>query len=476
MLTPSPEIIQLLATFAVAMTRPAFARAQTLIYGAILAPGRRTVAAALRVLGLANSKGHECYHRVLSRDVWSPMVMSRLLLLLLVKLFVPPQERIEIAMDETLDRRRGKQIRYKSWYRDGVRSTARQVVLSMGIRWCVVSLLVQVPWCRRRWALPFLIVPVLSEKVCRRLGKPFRGTVGVAGECLRRVRRWLPDRKIVVTADGDYAVVELLQECRRLVPEVTLVCRSRLDIRLFHLPPAEQRRRDGSRRRGPKPKKGVREPNLAHRLKDESLGWQKVTVRWYGGVEQVLELLTGVSLWHRQSLDPVLVRWVLVRSVQNPKTGKVPDGFKPSAYVCTDENATVEQILAWVVCRWNIEVTFEEMRQHMGFETQRHWSLRSVGRTTPCLFGLFSLVVAMARILHPKSLPVQRTTWYRKEEPTFADALAAVRSHLWGCLWNTHGSTDHTLPPNYMHSACDPHPCVIPRPIIEHMQSLLCYA
>jgi DDE superfamily endonuclease len=472
MLTPSTEIIQLVATFAVAMSPPTFAKAQTLLYGAILAPGRRTIAAILRVMGLHHQQGHECYHRVFSRDVWSPMVMSRLLLLLLVKLFVCEGECIELIIDESLVRRWGKKIHYKGLYRDGVRSTVRRVVLSTGIRWCVVCLLVRTPWCRRPWALPFLVMPVLSKKVSLRLHKPFRGTVECTREAIRRVRHWLPDQEIIVTADGDYAAVELLQECQGLEQPVTLVCRSRLDMRLFAPPSEEGQREDGSKRRGRKPKKGARQPSLAERLKDDHLEWQTITVNWYGGQQRAVELLTGVSLWHRQGVDPVVVRWVLVRSVRETKTGEVPEGFKPSAYLCTKVDATVEQILRWVVDRWNIEVTFEEMREHMGLETQRNWSLRSIGRTTPCLFGVFSLVVAMAKVLHPESLPVEQTAWYKKEEPTFSDALAAVRSHLWACLWKARQAPLR----NWSDSPADPDQCLIPSSILQHMQDLLCYA
>ncbi|HET6386097.1 MAG TPA: transposase [Armatimonadota bacterium] len=524
MLTPSVKIISLLSAFSYAMSRPTFEKAMTLLYGAILAPGRRTISAILRVMGLSHEKHHERYHHVFSRANWYCMSLSRILLSLLVKLFVPNAQGVEMVMDETLVRRWGKRILYKGIYRDGVRSTAKAPAFSPGIRWLCVCLLAKVPWCQRRWALPFLIVPVLSEKVCAKLHKRHRGAVEMAGECIRRIRRWLPDRPITVSADGEYAAVELLQVCRDQTPPVTLVCRSRLDMRLFDPPLAQQRCEDGSKRRGPEPKKGDRQTGLAARLKDGLLEWQTLTISWYGGVPKVLELLTGVSLWHRQGKDPVRVRWVLVRSVKDPKTQKTPKSFKPCVYLCTDETATVEEILGWVVERWNIEVTFEEMRAHMGLETHRNFSQRSIGRMVPCLFGAFSLVVAMAKTLHPKSLPVQKSAWYKKEEPTFVDALASVRSHLWNSMSNEIGDIlpvtedipsatdapdlDATIMDvpivgattgaeadcagagdgraaftNHTHSSINDDPHLIPmaaetriRWIIGHFQNLLCYA
>jgi hypothetical protein len=87
--------------------------------------------------------------------------------------------------------------------------------------------------------------------------------------------------------------------------------------------------------------------------------------------------------------------------------------------------------VGWYVDRWHVEVTCAEARAHLGLETQREWSTRTVGRTTPCLLGLFSLVVLLADALHKTDLPARRAAWYPKAEPTFVDALAAVRRHLW---------------------------------------------
>src|SRR5438034_494684 len=136
MLTPSTQIIQLLSTFAVTMTAPTFANALVLLYGAILAPGRRTVASALRVMGYSQEANPSKFHRVLSRARWSSWQCSRLLLDLLVKTFVPEGAVLEMLVDETLERRAGKKIGYKGWFREAVRSVGSKVALSLGIRWC----------------------------------------------------------------------------------------------------------------------------------------------------------------------------------------------------------------------------------------------------------------------------------------------------------------------------------------------------
>ena len=114
-----------------------------------------------------------------------------------------------------------------------------------------------------------------------------------------------------------------------------------------------------------------------------------------------------------------------------------------------------QQIIEWFVLRWNIEVTFEEVRAHLGFETQRQWSDNAIERTTPALFGLFSLVVLMALRLHPQQLPCQTAGWYPKQEPTFSDVLAAVRCHLWQLDYysNSPDAPDAILIPGHLFRA-----------------------
>jgi hypothetical protein len=455
MLTPSQEIIQLLSTFAVTMTAPTFANALVLLYGTILAPGRRTVASALRVMGYSQEANPSKYHRVLSRARWSSWQASRLLLEMLVKTFVPEGGALTLLVDETLERRAGKKIAYKGWFRDAVRSVGNKAAISLGIRWCVLCLLVTVPWASRPWALPFLAVPVLSEKTARRLGKPHRSGVWWTGFLMAKVRAWYPQREIVLVGDGGYAAVELVACCQRL--QVCLVSRLRLDAQLYAFvgkqPPSK---------RGPKPRKGKRLPSLASVFADLQTLWCRSELVWYGGHIQQIGYCTGVCLWHTPGQSPVPIRWVLVRYEETSKrTGQVR--VKAAAFLCSEPTLLPEQILGLYVGRWNIEVTFEEMRAHLGLETQRHWSVRAIERTTPCLFGVFSLVVLMAQRLHPSDLPLQESGWYSKKEATFSDALAAVRGHLWSARNNAYSlETTQT--------------CLIPAGLWRHVQQVLAYA
>ena len=147
--SPSHEITQLLSVFAIAFTVPTCANALVLLYGTILAPGRRTVAAALRAVGLADSKHFTNYHRVLNRARWSPWILSKLLLGLIIRLFVPAGTPLILVIDDTLERRRGRKIKYKGWFRDSIRSTVKHVSKSLGIRWLCLAVLVPLPWSQR---------------------------------------------------------------------------------------------------------------------------------------------------------------------------------------------------------------------------------------------------------------------------------------------------------------------------------------
>jgi hypothetical protein len=451
-----------LSTFAPAFTKPTFNNACLLVYGTILAVGARTVTAALRAVGLAHHPNFTTYHRVLNRARFSPLALSRLLLGLLVTSLLSADAPLVLAVDETLERRRGAKIACKSFFRDPVRSTKKHPVKSEGIRWLSVALLVDVPWNQRRqWALPFLTVALLAPATSEKLGQPHRTVVDRTQLLVRVVRRWQPDREVVLVGDGNYAAVRLGHTCRGLSnegPMARLVARLRLDATL-HEPPGPQ----PEGKRGPKPKKGRREPSLKARLEDPQSEWQSVSVPWYAGEEKSLEMMTGTSLWYRAGEIPLPIRWVLLRCPEQQQQQQ--QSFPPIALFCTDPESSVGQIVGWFVGRWSIEVTFEESRAHLGLETQRQWSVRALERSTPCLLGLFSLVVVLAKALHPEELAVRQAAWYAKEEATFVDALAAVRGELL-----RRGEE------NYKESPGSPEVVLIPRPLWDSVYETLCYA
>jgi hypothetical protein len=164
-------------------------------------------------------------------------------------------------------------------------------------------------------------------------------------------------------------------------------------------------------------------PNLSEVAEDPKTAW-KPTTDWYGTGERRVEIASETAVRYSTGLFAVPVRWVLVRDPEG--------GFKTQALLCTDLEADPEKILSWLVMRWQLEVTFQEVRRHLGFETQRQWSELAIRRTTPALMGLFSLVTSFAhRQMEQLAGSLRRAAWYHKRHPTFSDALALVRKGLW---------------------------------------------
>ena len=396
-------------------TAAAWRHVLVLVCGTLLAPGRRTVAAALRVMGLGEAAGFAVHHRVLSHGHWCSRAVAHRLLLLLVAAFVPDGP-VVVGLDDTVERRWGARIAARGIYRDPVRSSRGHFVKASGLRWLCVMLLAPVPWAGCVWGLPFLTVLAPSERHAAASGVRFKKLTDWGRQALLQVARWLPDRRVVAVADGSFSAIALL---RGLAPRLTVVTRLRLDAGLYDPPPPRRRRA-----RGRPPVKGARLPSLAARLRDRRTPWCRITIDgWYGRRTRRLDIASGTALWHHPGRR-VAIRWVLARD----PTGEE----EPQAFLCTDQRADPVDVLRWFVRRWRTETTFEEARRHLGMETQRQWSDLAIRRTTPALLGLFSLVTLWAGQLAVERGPVAECVrWYPKPLPTFSDALALIRRELW---------------------------------------------
>ncbi|WP_211223748.1 transposase [Massilia niastensis] len=263
-------------------SKRAWPLAQVLLAGAILAVGPRTVSAVLRVMGLSQERQFQKYHRVLNRVKWSTLAASRRLLGMLIEAFVPDGPLL-MALDDTIERRRGPKIAARGIYRDPVRSSLGHFVKAGGLRWLCLMLVAQ--------------------------------------------------RKL-----------------------------------------------------------------------------------------------------------------------------------EPQAFLCTDETAEPEQILAWFIRRWQVEVTFEEARAHLGMETQRQWSDRAIACSTPVILALYSIVALTARqLLSQGSLMTRHAAWYAKDSPMFSDTIALVRRSLWS-EWIDEGA-EHRRDM-----------VKIPRALFDRLTETVCYA
>ena len=426
--SPLPAcLLSRLASLSQQFTRPTWQNVVLLVTGAILAPGKRTVTAALRILGREQENDFPIYHGVLSRAVWSSRAVAGWLLRLLVATFVGADAAVVIGIDDTIERRWGHKISARGIYRDPVRSSKGHFVKTSGLRWLSAQLLVHIPWAGRIMGLPFLTVLAPSKRFYAGKLRSPKTLVDCARQVALQIHRWLPGRYIVLVGDTAFAAIEFLAAVRGYVSVVT---RLRLDAGLYAPAPPK---RPG---RGRPPVRGKRLPTLSQVLQDANTVWQRHTVAlWYGRTNRLVEIATGTAVWYHSGLPPVPIRWLLVRD---------PSGeLAPQAFLCTDLDAAPVDILQWFVSRWQLEVTFQESRAHLGVETQRQWSDLAIMRTTPALLGLFSLVILWAHDLAARLPLAPRTAaWYPKTHCTFSDAIAAVRRQIWhhqvSCLSRQH--------------------------------------
>ena len=448
-MSPSDPILSVMREFESAFSQPTWHKVQVLLVGTLLARGRRTVTSALRHMGLRNERNFSLYHQVLNRACWTPLELSRRLLLLLVRTFVGVGGELTFVIDETLERRWGRRIKKRGHYRDPLQSSKKRSVSTSGLRWIVLTLVITPPWTKQKRALPVMSVLAPTPEASKRLGLRHKTVAERARQMILVVRRWLPGVEMTVVGDQSYSVVELGNACVKR--GVRLVAPLRLDAALYEPAPPRVAGTNGRPR-----VKGARLPKLSAVLTDESTRWQRIRVRWYDARRRELDVTSGSAVWYRIGKPPLPIRWVMVRDPRGE--------LEVRAYFSTRPSDTPREIVMEMIKRWPIETTFEESRAHLGIETQRQWSDRAIERTTPCLFGLYSLVALCGQALYPDAeIPIRTSAWYIKQEATFADVLAAVRRHLWGGF-------------SYSTSARDPDLLEIPRCELNRLAEAVCYS
>jgi hypothetical protein len=268
------------------------------------------------------------------------------------------------------------------------------------------------------------------------------------------VRRWYPQREIVAVADRAYASLKLLDRCRKLRNPIIFITRLRLDTALSEPAPPRRPHQIGRPRI-----KGERLPNLSEVAQEPTTVWKPTKIaKWYGSEERTVEIASQTAVWYSTDLPGVPVCWVLIRDPQGE--------FKTRALLCTDLDADPKKIVCWFVMRWQLEVTFQEARRHLEFETQRQWSEMALRRTTPVLLALFSLVSLFAhRQMVQAAGALRQAAWYHKRHPTFADALALVRKELWAQEERT-----------FCGSPWEADTIKVPRVFMERLTETVCYA
>jgi hypothetical protein len=255
------------------LTTRAWHHVQVLRIGAMLAPGKRTVTAALRVMGLAHTQSLQRDHRVFNRAVWSSREGARLWRLLLVPILAPSGPLV-MGLDDTLERRRGAKSQAQGMYRDPGRSSHRHGVQASGLPWLSLRLLGPIPWAMRVWALPFLTGLAPPARSHEERGQRHQKLTDWARHMLWVVRRWVPERALVVVTDRSVAVITLGWRGRQGPNPSCGMTRLRLDAALSAPAPPRKPRQNGRPRL-----QGKRLPTLAQVLRHAATPWTTVAVR-----------------------------------------------------------------------------------------------------------------------------------------------------------------------------------------------------
>ena len=440
--------VALMVALAPLFSKPGFQHMPVLRVGAILSPGKRTVTQALRGTGQRQDTHFQNDHRVLHRAVWSSRAAGQRRLGWLSSALAQSGPMV-FGLDDTMARRRGEKMAAKGMYRDPVRSSHTHFVKASGWRWLALRRLVPRPWTPRVGALPFLTCLGPSQRYDAQRGRGHRTLTERARQMGWLGARWLPGRDVVVTADSSFAALALREAVRA---QVAMVPRLRVAAALYEPAPARKSKQTGRPR-----KQGRRWPTLQPGATATATPWQRVTVRgWDGERERTVELVSGTGVWYHTGMPAVPMRWGLIRDP--------PGKCDTQAVLCTKVEVTPLQVLEWFVWRWQVEVTFEEARAHLGMETQRQWSAQAVARTTPCVLGLYALMSLLAaRVREQHALTVRREAWYAKENVPFSDTLAMGRRWLWA---------EQPFQMSQTHADM----IKVPRALYERLTETLCYA
>ncbi len=405
----------LISALSIAFTRPTFQRARVLIFGAILSVRQRTVTGMLRAAG-ALATGHwSDFHRVLALRVWSNWPLGRVLARLILEWSAPDQP-VVLVVDDTTPQHKGKHVYGNGRHHDAVRSTHSHAVWVWGHKWVVLAINVKFPFASRPWALPVLCALYRPVELNRSEGRRHRTPIDLPLGLVATLIHWFPARTFILVGDGGYASHALACFCQRHGAHVSLVSRFHGDANLYAAP-APRRGQTGRPR-----KKGRKIPAPAQAIAKAPR--RRFTVDWYGGRNRRVELVWGEGHWYKGGKALVPVRWVFVHDL----TGTHRDEY----FYTTDTTLPPDRMVSLYTGRWSIEVTFQEVRQHLGFATPRNWSAQSVLRTAPCLLGLFSLVsLIFHRLWLQHRIAPHRDPWYARKGVTFSDAIAAVRRMYW---------------------------------------------
>ena len=424
----SQSFTALLSEFQCVFTQPSFAIFTYLMTGWVLSHRRRFVTELIWSSGCTRKGHHSRYHNFFSKSVWELDVLTRVLAEVAVRVFAPTGI-IELAVDDTLCRKRGLTVYGTGMHHDPLISSRAKPLTSWGHDWVVLTLLVRCPfWAPTKvWSLPIGYRLYRNRqgvtKGKKQKGKKRKPTKRdpnhrtrpeLAVELISLVASWFPGRTLLVSGDSAYGGASVL---RKLPANVELISHVHPKGALYEPAPAREPGKKGAGR-----KKGRRLPGMADWAADPNQPWQTLVFDQFG-LHATLQVKTTRALYYKAGKDRLLVI-VLVRDV----LGKRPDQM----FYCTCLDWDAKQILSAYAGRWSIEVSFENSKQLLGLEDPANRKEKAVRRTAPMALVLYSLIVVWFHQAGHRHLEFPDRPWYRKKaEPSFADMLTTLRRLSW---------------------------------------------
>ena len=422
----------LLDQFAACFTAPSFSLWTTLMTGWVLSHRHRYVT-DLIVSSDATRDGAWCnFHRFFNRYKWSLDEVCRVTAKLVISTLVPPGTLITLAVDDTLCRKRGLGLFGAGMHHDALLSSKGLKLFSWGHDWVVVCVIVSgLPWAPPiAFALPIgfrlyvnkqgLTKGKKKKKSKRRTktasgkGQPRPAPEGhktrpeLAVELLTMIAEWFPRRMFVVVGDSLYGGKSVVQH---LPENMDLISRATLKAALYE--PAPQ----ATGRRGRPRKKGERLPSIDE-WADDGSRWTPLTIDQYG-LHATLRWKRRDALFYGVGKER-LMSIVVVEDVEGKRGRQV--------FFSTNVNWSLPFILQTYALRWSIEVTFENLKQHLGFSDAANWKEQAVRRTAPQAGVLMSLIVVWFHKAGHKSVEFPDRPWYpQKRWPSFGDMLTTLR-------------------------------------------------
>ena len=440
----TPTFRSLLLPFRSIFTAPTFATFLHIATGWCLSHRHRYVTELIQTAGAVHLGHHSRYHRFFANAAWSIDDLFEALAREAVAAFCPEGTTIEVGVDDTLCRKRGLTIFGTGMHHDPLISSRQRVHVSWGHSWVILSLLVpNPPWSPTKvWAVP---VGVRLYKNRQGLTKGKKGQAKPKGgkkrppdpnhrtrpelavELIGGLAKLFPQRKLVVSGDSAYGGKSVLQH---LPGNVDLISRVASNAALYEPAPPPRPKQKGARR-----KKGDRLPGMAAWAADETRPWEVLEFDQYG-LHATLQVKTMQALYYNAGKDRLLTI-VLVRDTE----GGRPDQM----FYCTRLDWDARTILSHYAARWSVEVMHFNAKQMMGLEDPANRTPLAVQRTAPLGLALYGLTLVWFHLEGHRSLSYPERRWYPgKEEPSYADILAALRRASWrdqfpGVDWEREG-------------------------------------